>query len=188
MLLYIDPAALPLHHAAARPLTSRMLFEDKTLWETAMKLRGAFDRHAANITPYYDAVASVLAHELAGLSDSMSMNGGQLRGGLAGRQQHLVKTHIQSHLSRHISIASLAGLVDLSSSHFCRAFRESFGISPHRYQTRLRIEQAKVLLESTERSITDIGMRLGFCDTSAFTKTFRKETGMNPTSYRRRLI
>jgi len=188
MFLYIHPDTQPFRHVAGKPLTSRLLFEDKTLWETAMKLRGAFDYHTGDAMPYFDAVASVLAHELARLIHSMSMNNGQLRGGLTGRQQRLLKTHIESHLTQRISIASLATLVDLSSSHFCRAFKESFGISPHRYQTRLRIERAKAILESTEPSITEIGMRLGFCDTSAFTKTFHKETGMKPTSYRRSLI
>jgi AraC family transcriptional regulator len=58
-------------------------------------------------------------------------------------------------------------------------------VPPHRYHNGRRIERAKTLLARTEVSITEVGLTLGFSDTSSFSANFRKETGLTPTQYRR---
>jgi len=78
--------------------------------------------------------------------------------------------------------------VRLSPYHFSRAFKQSFGVPPHRYHTSRRIEHAKLLLEERTRSVTDIGLTLGFSETSAFSAAFRKATGLTPTSYHRSMV
>ena len=108
-----------------------------------------------------------------------------VRGGLAAWQQRIAATYIDEHLGEHISLATLAQLARLSPYHFCRAFKQSFGVPPHRYHTSLRIERAKVLLEKHPISVTEIGITLGFSDTSSFTVAFRKATGLTPTGYHR---
>jgi AraC family transcriptional regulator len=71
--------------------------------------------------------------------------------------------------------------------YFSRAFRRSFGMPAHRYHISRRIERAKILLAEPAPSVTDIGFALGFGQTSSFTYTFRKATGMTPTAYHRSL-
>jgi AraC family transcriptional regulator len=110
-----------------------------------------------------------------------------VRGGLAAWQQRIVTAYIEEHLSESVRLAQLAGLVSLSSYHFCRAFRQSFGLPPHRYHTSRRIERAKALLSKPVFSVTDIGLTLGFSETSSFTAAFRKATGLTPTAYHRSL-
>jgi AraC family transcriptional regulator len=78
-------------------------------------------------------------------------------------------------------------LVRLSPFYFCRAFKQSFGIPPHRFHTSRRIERAKALLAKPAPSVTDIGLTVGFSETSSFTAAFRKATGFTPTSYHRSL-
>ena len=51
----------------------------------------------------------------------------------------------------------------------------------------MRIQQAKSLLADPGLSVTRIGLNLGFSETSSFTTTFRKHTGLTPTAYRRTL-
>jgi AraC-like DNA-binding protein len=68
--------------------------------------------------------------------------------------------------------------------HFARAFKHSFGVPPHRYHLNRRIERAKSLLRERARSVTEVGLMLGFCDTSAFTTSFRRAMGMTPSDYR----
>jgi AraC family transcriptional regulator len=85
------------------------------------------------------------------------------------------------------SIDHLAEIAGLSPFHFSRAFKESFGRPPHRYQTWRRIEKAKELLAQCATSVTAIGVKLGFSDTSSFSTTFHKHTGTTPTAYRRGL-
>ena len=58
---------------------------------------------------------------------------------------------------------------------------------PHRYHNSRRIEQAKTLLAKPELSVTDIGLTVGFSQTSSFTAAFRKATGFTPTGYHRNL-
>jgi AraC family transcriptional regulator len=81
----------------------------------------------------------------------------------------------------------LAELVHLSPYHFSRVFKQSFSMPPHRYLTNRRIERAKSLLAARKLSVTEIGLNLGFSETSSFTSAFRKVTGETPTDYRRRV-
>ena len=84
-------------------------------------------------------------------------------------------------------LAKLAELAGLSTYHFCRAFKQSLGVPPHRYHTSQRIERAKTLLAKPAFSVTDIGLTVGFSETSSFTAAFRKATGLTPTAYHRSL-
>ena len=101
--------------------------------------------------------------------------------------QRIATAYIEEHLSESVPLAQLAGLASLSSYHFCRAFKQSFGLPPHRYHTSRRIERAKALLSKPVFSVTDIGLTLGFSETSSFTAAFRKATGLTPTAYHRSL-
>ena len=111
----------------------------------------------------------------------------QVRGGLAAWQQRTVVAYVEDHLAEPISLATLAQLVRLSPYYFCRAFKQSFGMPPHRYHTGQRIERAKTLLAKSDPSVTDIGFAVGFSQTSSFTAAFRKATGLTPTAYHRSL-
>lgn len=95
--------------------------------------------------------------------------------------------YMDEHLSEDVSLAALADIARLSTYHFVRAFKRSFGLPPHRYLSSLRMEQAKSLLANPAMSVTQVGFNLGFSDTSSFTTTFRKHIGLTPTAYRRGL-
>ena len=86
-----------------------------------------------------------------------------------------------------LGFATLARLVRLSPYYFCRAFKRSFGLPPHRYHSSRRIERAKLLLAQPTPSVTDIGLTVGYGETSSFTAAFHRTTGITPTAYRRTL-
>ena len=90
-------------------------------------------------------------------------------------------------MASRIPWANLAELVRLSPYHFCCAFKQSFGVPPHRYHSGRRIERAKALLAKPDYTVTEIGMAVGFSETSSFTAAFRKATGLTPTAYHRSL-
>jgi AraC family transcriptional regulator len=125
----------------------------------------------------------VLMLELTRLERTTSAK--PLRGGLPMWQQKRVVEYIEEHLAEEISLATLAQLVDLSLYHFARAFRQSFGVPPHRYHVARRIDRAKSLLQRPALSVTQIGIEIGFRETSSFTRAFRKFAGATPTEYRR---
>jgi AraC family transcriptional regulator len=187
---YFDPAkmpTLPQTDVGGVPLTPRLFFEDTTLWDTAIKLRKQIESAAADNRLYFEALGVVLAHELVRLNAGIRPVEAPVRGGLAGWQQRIVTSYIEEHLSEQIPLATLARLVRLSPYYFCRAFKQSLGMPPHRYHNSRRIEQAKTLLAKPELSVTNIGLTVGFSETSSFTAAFRKATGQTPTGYQRSL-
>jgi AraC family transcriptional regulator len=186
---YFDPAKMPVHSEASvaeTPFAPRLFFEDAALWETALKLTTLIDSGSDN-RPYCEALGIVLAHELVRLNAGTPSVEAPVRGGLAAWQQRTVTTYIEEHLAEQISLANLAQLVRLSPYYFCRAFKQSFGIPPHRYHGSRRVEHAKILLAKPTSSVTDIGLTVGFSETSSFSAAFRRATGLTPTAYRRSL-
>jgi transcriptional regulator GlxA family with amidase domain len=88
--------------------------------------------------------------------------------------------------SRPLNITTLARIACASEAHFIRAFRATFGETPHRYLQRRRVERALYLLRCTDRSITDICFDVGFASLGTFSKTFHLIVGDSPSAYRRR--
>jgi AraC family transcriptional regulator len=185
-----DPQALKIHvdrRSGAARLAPRLFFENETLWNTALKLEALIEGDCGDHRQYLEALALMLAHEIARLDADMPLALPPLRGGLAAWQQRSVSAFIEEHLCEKIPLATLSQLAHLSPFYFCRAFRQSFGVPPHRYHTGRRIERAKLLLADPALSITDIGFTLGFSQTSSFTSAFHKIVGLTPTDYRRTL-
>ncbi len=85
-----------------------------------------------------------------------------------------------------LDVPTLAAIAHVSPAHFIRTFRATFGETPHRYLQRRRVERAMFLLRSTERSVTDICMDVGFSSLGTFSRVFRDIVGEPPTDYRRR--
>jgi len=83
-----------------------------------------------------------------------------------------------------LDIPALARIAHVSEAHFIRTFRATFGETSHRYLQRRRVERAMALLCSTDRSITDICMSVGFSSLGTFSRTFREIVGESPKDYR----
>lgn len=87
--------------------------------------------------------------------------------------------------ARPLDIAALAELAASSEAHFIRTFRSVFGETPHRYLQRRRVERAMNLLRTTDRSVTDVCMAVGFTSLGTFSRTFRSIVGESPSEFRR---
>jgi AraC family transcriptional regulator len=181
--LYLDPTVL--RNDGENDYAARMHFEDTIVWETAAKLKGAIENWQAKRRLYLSALSSVLAIELSRCDDHAARDTALNRGGLACWQKRAVVGYIEEHLGEQICLGTLAQLARLSQHHFCRTFKQSFGVPPHHYHVQRRMEQAKLLLADRSMSITDIGFTLGYSQTSSFSVAFRKNTGWTPSEYRR---
>jgi AraC family transcriptional regulator len=106
------------------------------------------------------------------------------RGGLAGWQLRRVKAAVET-AETTLSLTQLAAMVDISPAHFCTAFRQSTGLSPRRWQMKLRTERAKALLADLHLSLTDIALTCGYGSSSHFATSFKRATGVPPNKYRR---
>jgi AraC family transcriptional regulator len=187
---YIDPRGPQLDpdlHFSETSMRPRLYFFDRDLWETAQKLRAAADDPASGSPQYAQALSVTLLHELVRLEKAAAPAHASARGGLASWQQRRVVEFLEEHLGDEVSLSDLAQLVRLSPFHFARAFKQSFGVPPHRYHIGRRMERAKDLLAVPALSVTEIGIDIGFRETSSFTAAFRKFTGHTPSDYRRHL-
>lgn len=108
-----------------------------------------------------------------------------VRGGLPAWQARRVSAHVEGNISARIHIKQLARLVGLSASHFCRAFKCSFGTSPRDYVLRRRIEVAQALMLTTPASLSAIAASCGMCDQQHFTRSFSRIVGESPSTWRR---
>jgi AraC family transcriptional regulator len=166
-------------------ISPRLFFFDQAVWDTALKLKAEVENSDPGSRQYAEALSLVLMHELFRLERPEAAAARPLRGGLPAWQQKRVIEFVEEHLAEEISLAALAELVGLSLYHFARAFTQSFGVPPHRYHMARRIDRARSLLQMPALSVTQIGIQIGFRETSSFTRAFRKFTGLTPTEYRR---
>ena len=85
-----------------------------------------------------------------------------------------------------LDVAALARVAHVSEAHFIRTFRATFGETPIRYLQRRRVERAMFLLRSTDRTVTDVCMAVGFASLGTFSRVFADVVGEPPSAYRRR--
>jgi AraC family transcriptional regulator len=188
VFFYFNPtrfAISPEGEFSSVALAPRLFFQDRALMETALKIASLIESHGVDHRPYIEALGVVLAHELLRIDAGKSGAESPVSGGLAAWQRRKAVAYIQEHLAEPISLKVLAQLVGLSACYFCRAFRQSFGKPPQRYQLSQRIERAKTLLLKRAASVTDVGLAVGYNHASAFCTAFRRVTGLTPSSYRR---
>jgi AraC-like DNA-binding protein len=105
--------------------------------------------------------------------------------GLAPWQIRKVRTYIAENLGTTLSIGDLAALVRLSRFHFSRAFKDTFGDTPHQYVLRRRIEHAQGLMLSTKTTLAEIALECGLVDQAHLGRSFRRIVGETPAVWRR---
>ena len=198
-----DPSrfvAIAIPAAVADPLLERLWPAHDNQLERLQSLQSSplvpqlierlWDRAAAGLAEdagrlFCDALIAVLVGELM---HTAQVPVPPFRGGLAGWQMRRVADYLDTAFASDIALADLAGLCGLSEDHFARAFRRSFGMPPYRYQLRLRLERAKLLLADPELPVAAVAAMVGFPRTQGLTRLFLRELGITPLRFRREVI
>jgi AraC-like DNA-binding protein len=94
--------------------------------------------------------------------------------------------YMANHLNEPLSVAKLASVANISSSHFFVLFNRRTGLAPIDFFIHLRMRQARRLLEDTAMSVKDIAATLGYEDPFYFSRLFKAVNKMAPTDYRAR--
>ena len=162
--------------AAEIPLAQNS--RDDWLWRAG----GAFQDAAANGGGQLECegLALAVARHLQRLSGAPR----RVSTGLAPAALARVFTLMRDRLAENLCLLDLASECGLSISAFGRAFRQSTGISPHRYFTAMRIQQAKALLRSRTMPLAAVAHAVGYSDQAHFTTAFARHTGMPPARWR----
>lgn len=112
----------------------------------------------------YSAPRVATSHQLLRISDALA--------------------YIHQHYDQPISLAALQRCTHMHHATLRRAFVRAVGTTPLQYIIQHRLRRAAHLLRTTDRSVTDIGIEVGFCDGYYFARMFRKVMGVTPRHYR----
>jgi AraC family transcriptional regulator len=97
-----------------------------------------------------------------------------------------VLDYIAANIGDDISLATLARIAGYSTFHFARKFTLAMGISPHRYISRIRLDNAMAELAAGKLPLSEIALNAQFSSQASFTRAFHRAIGMTPQEYRRR--
>lgn len=95
-------------------------------------------------------------------------------------------SYIRSRYPEEITLDFLANICKLNKYYLSHAFKKKFGLSPIQYLNKLRCEEAKKLLETTDLSIAEIAVQVGYNSISHFSETYKKTMGEAPVVTRKK--
>ncbi|ESA37899.1 hypothetical protein N836_34465 [Leptolyngbya sp. Heron Island J] len=104
---------------------------------------------------------------------------------LAANLIRRVEAYVRTHLSEELTLTTLAKQVLLSDYYFARQFKAATGETPAAFVCRLRMERAaRILRDRPYFTIAMVATEVGYSDPAAFAKAFRRQMGINPSTYR----
>ena len=93
--------------------------------------------------------------------------------------------YMKENMEKHLSLEEISTQIGYSPSHFSMLFKKQTGHSPLTYFNLLKIQQACLLLDTTDMKINQICYKIGIEDTYYFSRLFSKIMGMSPREYRK---
>lgn len=157
---------------------------DERLLTGMQAVRDELARGVANENAFAEHVGIAMAVLLFRHYSDAAKEQAIVRGGLGRYRLNKVLDYIEAEMENGLTVAALASVADLSLQHFSAAFLASTGHRPHRFILNRRIERAKLLLLTTNMSIAEISLAVGFASQSHFAERFRETTGATPLRFR----
>ncbi len=173
--------AIPAALLGDRVPTARLAVRDPFLHQAAERM-AAIDPDDALSLLFADTLAEAIRLHLM---QAIGIRRARQRRTLAPDMRRALVDRIDATLDAPHALADLADTAQMSVHAFLAAFRAAFGMSPHQYVIRRRIERAKHLLSDMKESVTDIALAVGFSTPSHFASAFRAHTGTSPREWRR---
>ncbi|MBR0722637.1 helix-turn-helix transcriptional regulator [Bradyrhizobium manausense] len=190
--LYLPQAALArIAHEANTPtpgdLLERTGHPDPVVSGLLMSAADVLEGNAALDHLFRQQLTDVLATRILAEHTGEPSTFKLVMGGLSPHALRRAIERLRSDSDTDVSLAVLASDAGLSRFHFCRAFKESTGLSPHAWLRQQRLDQAMNMLRDTDASIAAIAGQLGYASQTAFAAAFKKLTGETPSDWRRRM-
>ncbi len=210
VLLHKGPLAIsaiaqkaPVTNAAAKKTVNRLkhrglvksdgeMFE---LTDDGRKLvAGIYEQHKKDIETVLGSLSIAQRRQLHEMLKKIGLEADRLqrerskkrRTGLAPWQLRRATEYISEHFAQPARMKEIAKQTGLSESHFGRAFKLSMGISPHKWQIKVRISEAQELLKEGKLSLAEIANVTGFAEQSHFTRVFKEILGVSPGIWQRK--
>jgi AraC family transcriptional regulator len=189
--LYLPQATLErvAHEAgtAAPNLVERTAHPDLVTSRLLLSAADAIEGCAALDALFRHQLTDLLATRLLAAHIGSPATLRPVTGGLSPKVLGRAIARLRSDCDVDVSLTALAAEAGYSRFHFCRAFKESTGLSPHGWLRQHRLEQAMKMLRTTDEPVVSIAAALGYSSQTAFAAAFRKLTGETPSDWRRRM-
>ena len=99
--------------------------------------------------------------------------------------REFILEYINLHYAEDLCLESMALMTETSPKYFSNFFKKAIGTNFVEYLNKVRIQHAKELLKNTDTLVSDIGEKVGYANSSTFTSTFKKYSGISPLEYRK---
>ena len=181
-VLYLDPALL--HEWEERddpaPRAARwVVFRDRALRDSLLRMHAAL---ALDPQPGGLHLEEAVVLAIDALRPHLRPGPSALRGGYEHAAVRRARAHLAEHWDRPVSLAALSSVTGLSRFELVRRFRQQTGLTPHAFQTNLRVGRARSMLSAGE-PIAAVAAACGFADQPHLTRTFRRAVGITPGRY-----
>ncbi|NJN85100.1 MAG: helix-turn-helix transcriptional regulator [Leptolyngbyaceae cyanobacterium SL_7_1] len=164
-------------------LIPHFAFQDGLIYQIALALQAELRSQGCGSRLYAETLANTLAIHLLQHYSSQNQRTVTWDGGLPQHKLRLVTDYINDCLERELSLKELAAIAQMSQWHFCRAFKQATGLSPHQYLIHQRVERAKQLLQNGGMSLGAVAIACGFTHQSHLHRHFKRLTGMTPKTF-----
>ena len=102
-----------------------------------------------------------------------------------GLQANLLHCGLFAGLQQAWNTDALAALAAMSRANFMRVFQQKIGMAPGKFLTQLRLQEAALLLNKTQKNILSVALEVGYQSEAHFSKAFKALYGMTPSQYRK---
>lgn len=145
------------------------------------------DPHDANCAPYIDHLLKAIVAYLLRNHPTREPDPCESNGKLSDKQLRQVSELIESRIGDRLVLADIACHFGFSTDHFGRLFKNKTGLTLYQFVIRCRIDRARHLLSESDMPIAMIAQDCGFADQVHLTRAMRRQTGVTPAAYRKRM-
>ena len=159
--------------------------EDEDIRLTLAAIKQEIEAPGLNSRLYTDSLLMLLLTRLMRCASNFATprQPVYVKGGLPNWRLKRALELLEADQAKAPSLAELAGPLRLHPTSFCRAFKQSTGLSPHRYLLEHRVNRAKGMMKDRKRTLTEIALDCGFSSSSQFSVVFKRITGVSPRNY-----
>jgi AraC-like DNA-binding protein len=162
---------------------------DEAACQTLVAMKEELEAPGINGAFYIDTLLSLLLTRLTRCASNLAepSKPTYTKGGLPNWRLKQAIELLKVDPAKMPTLAEVAELIGLHPTSFCRGFKQSMGLPPHRYMLVHRVNRAKKMMDDQRLSLTQIALDCGFSSSSQFSVVFKRITGTSPREFRRAL-